>query len=288
MSKVPGPVGWFGGKGRALTWLLPRLPQGKVYVEPFGGAATVILNASPAPCMVYNDLDKRLVNLMRVFQEPELYDELAHRLLHTLYSRAESDSAVKTLKAYEPEPDKPSVEYAWAFFVAQNQGYSGKGTSEGSWGKAFVSRQNMAATCSQWLSRIELLPEWHKRLRKIQIDCCDGIRCIKYWDSKDTAFYLDPPYPHETRTYSKDYALEQPIEFHAELVDVLLAIEGQATLSCYWHEVYQPLLDHGWQRLDVEVLAYSASRARGCKTRDKSPARTETLLLKHNKSQTLF
>lgn len=288
MSDVLGPVRWFGGKGNALKWLLPRLPSGKVYVEPFGGAGTVILNATPAPCMVYNDLDKRLVNLMRVLCEPELYEQLAHRLLHTLYSRSDFVAALDILKGYRPEMPFPSVEYAWAFFVAQNQGFSGIAESEGNWSRGFVSRRGMAANVSKWLSRIDLLPEWHKRLRRIQIDCTDALTCIAYWDSPDTAFYLDPPYPHETRTSKNDYAHEQPIEFHASLVDLLLKIQGQATLSCYWHDVYQPLIDAGWQRMDVETTSHAAGRVRGSATREKAPTRTETLLLKHRASATLF
>jgi len=288
MSTIPGPVMWFGGKGNALAWLLPQLPICKVYVEPFGGAGTVILNAQPAQVMVYNDLDKRLVNLMRVLQDRALFDELQHRLTYTLYSRAEFVRALGILEGYRAEMPFSSVDYAWAFFVAQNQGFSGIAECEGDWSRVFGASRGMAGSASSWLSRIDKLPEWHRRLQRIQVDCCDALKCIRYWDSPDTGFYLDPPYPHETRTAKNEYAHEQPLQFHADLVDVLLGIQGQATLSCYWHEVYQPLLDAGWLRKDVEVTANSAGRVRGSKTRHTAPARTETLLVKRTSLGPLF
>lgn len=251
MGRIPGPVRWYGGKAHQLSWLLERLPKCNVYVEPFGGAGSVLLNARPAQVLVYNDLDGRLVNLMRVLQQTDLYDQLAHRLLHTSYSRAEFVKALGLVKTHSALGSIDSVEYAWAFFVAQNQGFGGVAEYEGRWGRSFTATNGTAQTVQGWLKRIQMLPEWHQRLRRIQVDYCDALQCIRYWDGPDTGYYLDPPYVHETRKSIKDYAHEQPIEFHAELVQVLLGIQGQATLSCYWNNVYEPLTAAGWQRIDV-------------------------------------
>lgn len=64
------PVQWFGGKGRLSYKLLPLIPQGKVFVEPYGGAANILIRRKPVEIEVYNDLDEDVVNLFRALQNP--------------------------------------------------------------------------------------------------------------------------------------------------------------------------------------------------------------------------
>jgi DNA adenine methylase len=53
------------------------------------------------------------------------------------------------------------------------------------------------------------------------------------------------------------------LDDHRELVEMLLAIKGKAMLSGYRHEVYEPLEQAGWQRIDYETACYAAARTRG-------------------------
>ena len=57
----------------------------------------------------------------------------------------------------------------------------------------------MAGAVSRWLGAIEHLPDIAQKLLRVQFENAPAIEVIERYDSKDTLFYCDPPYPHESR-----------------------------------------------------------------------------------------
>jgi len=55
---------FFAGKQRLAKDIIARIPEHTVYVEPFGGFCSVLLNKPPSNVEVYNDISRDLVNLM--------------------------------------------------------------------------------------------------------------------------------------------------------------------------------------------------------------------------------
>ena len=169
------PFRWFGGKGQMLTKLLPLIPSGgRPYCEPYAGAASLFFARDPAPVEVLNDMDDRIVNLFRVLQDRERFEELRHRVMWTPYARAEFGRALDILKTGTDDP----VERAWAFFVALNQGFGGKASTIGDWGRTFVSSGGMADTTNRWIMRQTMMDAWRWRLVRCQIDNRDALAAL--------------------------------------------------------------------------------------------------------------
>ncbi len=230
--------GWYGGKYSHLDWLLPLLPNSTHYCEPFGGSAAVLLNREPAPVETYNDIDGELVNFFRVLRDQQ--DELIKTIGLTPFSREEFRLAISQ------EKDLSDLERARRFFICARQVRTGlaQTASEGRWAHCkLTSRAGMAGAVSRWLGSVEGLSEIVQRLLRVQIENDPAINVIKRYDSSETLFYCDPPYPHDSRGDSNAYAYEMSDEEHRTLAYVLRSVKGKVALSGYdcslMHELYR-------------------------------------------------
>jgi DNA adenine methylase len=255
-ERLRAPIGWVGGKGQMIAKLRKHVPLGgKPYCEPYMGAASLFFSRDPAPAEVLNDMDGDLVNLFRCLQDKKLFEELKWKIQYTIYARAEFDRAMEILK---DKSVTDRVLRAWAFFVFHNL----KMAIGDSWGRAFTSTNGCAIVTNSWIMRLTMLDDWHKRLLLAQIDNRDAIDVIRYWDTPDTVFYVDPPYHLDTRKTKQVYAVEPDNDHHIRLVDTLLKCQGAVVLSGYYHPVYAPLSDAGWQVTHYQTVCHAAAKTR--------------------------
>jgi DNA adenine methylase len=289
--RIMAPFRWPGGKGNLASWIVKYVPTGHTYVEPFAGAASVFWHLpTPFPVEVLNDIDGDIVNFYRVLQDKTKFEILLHRLVFTPYARSEFRRALRILR----NPEASDIDKAWAFFVRQNQSISGAGRSEGNWSRSITNTRNgMASTTSQLRSRLKLLAQWHDRISRVQIDNMDGIECIKYWDTTDTVFYVDPPYVLETRKCRSLYSKEPDLSYHERLVETLLQVKGKVLISCYDHPVYRPLNDMGWHKLTKDTACHMIGKIRnssfqGVGNVKANAPRTETLYMNFEHSQSIL
>ena len=254
---LKSPIAWYGGKAYYAEWLIERFPDHRVYVEPFGGAANVLLRKPRSEVEVYNDVDDRVVNLFRVVRDPEQFESLRLLLDLTPYARAEFTDLLEL-----PPTDDP-VEKARRFFAICRQARGGLGMSKlsrNAWATSKRTRRDMAEPVSKYLSAIEGLIDVADRFRTVMIESKPAIDLIHQYDGEDTFFYLDPPYLPETRHGNKaaTYAHEMTPEDHAALLDVLLPIKGKVMLSGYAAPLYDDKLK-GWRREELKTKAHMSN-----------------------------
>jgi DNA adenine methylase len=240
-------IRWYGGKFSHLDWLLPLLPQCHHFCEPFGGAASVLLNRDPSPVETYNDIDGDLVTFFRVLRDRP--DELIEKLAFTPFSREEFSRAY----AMRGRSDLPDIERARLFFVRAEQVRIGlaQTSTAGRWAWCkLTSRRTMSGAVSRWLNRIDALWAVSERLKRVQIENRDASEVIQQYQSPNTLFYLDPPYPHDSRGDVHSYAYEMTEREHKKLADLLHSVEGKVAISGY----RSPLMDRlygDWTRVDA-------------------------------------
>ena len=221
--------GWYGGKYSHLNWLLPLLPMTTHYCEPFGGSAAVLMHRSPSPVETYNDIDGEVANFFRVLRDQK--DALVEAIGLTPFAREEFELAIAG-----PTDALTDTERARRFYVRARQVRTGlaQTASNGRWAHCrLTSRAGMAGAVSRWLGAVEDLPEIAMRLMRVQIEHDLAVNVIERYDSEETLFYCDPPYPHESRGDSKAYLYEMSDDQHAELARLLHSVKGKVALSGY-------------------------------------------------------
>lgn len=246
---------WHGGKFLIAPWVLRHLPPHNLYLEPFGGAASVLLRKPRSKGEIYNDLDETLVHLFRVLRDPEQSAALIRLLELTPYARCEFQAA------YEPTDDP--VERARRTIVRSYMGYGGDGTS-GVYPTGFRATVtgNLKMPAQEWATYPKALRRIVDRLRGVVLESCDAFELIERMDGPETLHYVDPPYLPETRSSGNRrrgkgfhvYQHELETEDHVRLLDLLKQATGMVVLSGYPSELYDTALPC-WRRVQRKAFA---------------------------------
>ncbi len=252
---------WHGGKWKLAPWILDYMPPHRVYVEPFGGAASVLLRKPRSYAEVYNDLDDEVVTLFRVLRDPAQACELDRLLRLTPFARTEFRAA------YEPTSDP--VESARRLIVRAAMGYGSNAHSsqqKGHRSTGFRANSNRSGTTPSrdWQNYPDILPAVAARLAGVVIESRDAKLVMTQHDGPATLHYVDPPHLPETRARGNRYDLawrmyrhEMSREDHVELLAFLAELEGMVMLSGYPDELYEETLTD-WQRVEIKAFADGA------------------------------
>lgn len=256
MNAVTRPaLRYHGGKFRLAPWITSFFPDHRIYVEPFGGAASVLLCKSRSYAEIYNDLDHEIVTFFRVLRDPDLAQKLASAAYLTPFAREEFR------ESYE-ETDDP-VESARRTLIRAFMGFGTRGLRHDRTGfRAKANRQQQPAQID-WTNYPTHVATFTERLRGVVIEHRDALEVIAQQDSPSTLMYVDPPYPHSTRTAIKShsgaaYRHEMTDDEHRTLADTLHAAQGMVVLSGYACPLYDQELYRDWERHTRKTLADGA------------------------------
>jgi len=218
---------WHGGKWLLAPWIISHFPAHRVYVEPFGGAGSVLLRKDRSYAEVYNDMDGEVVNLFRVVQQNG--GELVRLLRATPFARREFKLS------YEPI-DNP-VEQARRTVIRSFMGF---GSNSHNKATGFRSNSNRSGTtpAKDWQNYPDCLVRVVERLRGVVVEDRDASACCVAHDGPKTLHYLDPPYVFETRDKGTDYRFEMTDAEHARLKETLDGLEGFVCVSGYQSSLY--------------------------------------------------
>lgn len=255
---------YHGGKWRLAPWIIQHLPPHRVYVEPFGGAASVLLRKDRSYAEIYNDLDGEVVNVFRVARDRG--DELVRALQLTPFAHQEFDLS------YAPADDP--VEQARRTVVRSFMGF---GSNSHNKATGFRANSNRSGTtpAHDWRNYPDKLRALIERLQGVAIEQRDALQVMAAHDSADTVHYVDPPYVASTRDVGHDYRHELTDADHVALAEHLHHLQGAVVLSGYASPLYDRLYAD-WQRVERHAHA------------DGARPRVEVLFLSQGARQGLF
>lgn len=264
---------YHGGKWKLAPWVIQHFPPHRGYVEPFGGAASVLMRKPRVYAEVYNELDGEVVNVFRVLQDPETAERLARLVRLTPFSRGEF------ALAYHPTDDP--VERARRTIIKSFMGFGSSaihGRSRGMRTAATVyttPATGFRANCERsgttpahdWASWPDCIVAFVERLRGVIIESRDALEVMQTHDRGDVLHYVDPPYPRLTRSKQRkrksEYLFEMTDDDHRALAAVLHRLTGYVVVSGYRCDLYDDLYAT-WTSAETNALADGARPRREC------------------------
>lgn len=219
---INSPFKWVGGKSRLRKYIVPLIPEHSCFVDLFSGAAWVLFGKAPSPVEVLNDLDNDLITFFRVVKEQP--EEFIASFEWELVARSEFER----LASLDPS-QLTDVQRAHRFYYLIMAGWGGElayprfqtSITDGGHGN------RLFGAIKTLRSRIEPV---HKRLSTVIIENLPWQDCFKRYDSKNTVFYVDPPYPGNGCNYAHNM---RDWSSHHVLYDTLLRSKAQWIISSY-------------------------------------------------------
>lgn len=228
-------------------WIISHFPKHKMYVESFGGAASVLLRKTPAKSEIWNDLNGAVYELLDILRDPAMADRLIELLRLTPYARDEFVSSYK--------PSNDPVERVRRMIVRSFMGFGGDGAT-GVYPTGFRATVTKAKKIPshEWATYPDALRVTAERFRGVVIENRPAIEVMTRMDAPGVLHYVDPPYLPETRSSGNRrrgkgfhvYEHEMERSDHVALLEVLRELEGYVVLSGYPSDLYDEALP-GWR-----------------------------------------
>jgi len=210
-TTLKSPIGRVGGKSKLSKEIINLFPEHKHYVEVFGWGLSILFAKPNSKLETINDINNELINLWEIIKyHPQT---LSHYLNQMFTSRVIFNN-IKLWK-YKPSHD---IERAAYFYYLISQSFWSKGSHFAMSSKSWRKPKNLYKSFTKWTQRLKFVTIENMSFEKL---------ITTYDTSKDTFFYLDPPYYNYEKVYTSWFSKEQ----HLLLRDTLKNIQGKFLLS---------------------------------------------------------
>ena len=212
-TTLKAPFGWVGGKSKLASDIIDLIPQDhNIYIEVFGGAASVLYSKEPSKLEVLNDINSELINLHRAIRNNP---QSLSMYLNDLFISREIFDDIKKRKL----KPRHNIEAAAFYFYQLTQSFGSKG-------------DNFAMAVKSGRKPKNIYRDFKKisdRLKGVTIENKSFSKLIPLYDKEDAFFYIDPPYV-STESYYKNTG-GFGIKEHEQLAELLSKVKGKFLLS---------------------------------------------------------
>lgn len=256
---------YYGGKYLLSKEIIKLIPFHKTYVEPFAGGAALFFVKKLAYKNILNDKEKYLMNMYIQYKKyPKNFCKILRYLPH-------SEILHKISRKYKIKNKLISACRYWysincSFSCIVGSGWTGLARTD-------KNRTN-------YFNKLKRLSEKILKIKHASLFCRDALWIIDFFDSKDTFYYIDPPYPGADQGHYSGYTLED----YKILIEKLKTIQGKFILSNY---IQNNELPKEWYIKEIEVNMTASNSKDSNNKREK---RKELLIMNYipDYEKTLF
>lgn len=235
-KSTPQAFGSPGGKRAIAKKIVKMIPPHSVFVETYAGGAAVFFAKEPSTKEVLNDLD---VDIAQTYKDLQTVDDADIRKIQRM-DWVISKARFNTLKK-STATGKAGRLYRFLYM---------RGSAYGNYTQPSASHEGKVMKVAN------RLPQLRDRLKNIAVTNQDAVEIIQKFDSPETFFYLDPPYPTEWKWDSGGHGGKADSDewggkdLH-KLLEVLKSIKGKFLLSL--EKEVSKLIPKGFTITEIEV-----------------------------------
>lgn len=252
-------ISYLGSKFTICDEVIKYFPKHNIYVEPFGGAANVLIHKPISRFEIYNDIYSDVVNLFCVLRNADLSRKLFKGLKRTPYAEDEYNLA------YERTDDQ--VENARRLVIRSTMSFHPSGIFRKNCFACIPAKdlRNNSVRNLKLLKLPKKVGELHQRFKKVIITNKPAMRLItsKHLNRADALFYLDPPYVTKVSKASDLYENNYTENDHIALLKQANNLQAMVAISGYDNDIYSDLLTK-WQKVEINMpYRFDTSGKRG-------------------------
>lgn len=255
---------YYGAKYNIRRWTIGFFEHHKMFIDGFCGTAIIALSKPLAPEMnIVNDRSEMIVNYLRILQREETCAELARRLEFTPFAR---DEFCHLMKIMHTDPDP--IERARAFAAGSFMTPASITRPTRKSFQPIQFRFDRAADGYYYPEKIDKLIEAcklaGKKLRRYVIENQDVRELLPRYNHENILFYLDPPYPLDSRHRGKktcEYNFELSDSDHEEIARMVHDSKSQFVIASNENEMYERLY-HNFEMHSTRTLVRAGAGGR--------------------------